>query len=84
MEKGASLDSHSSFGSSNSYKDEPWLVKYQKRNVVRKIFDREVWVQEPALRGIQDTIFVQAMVIALLTAGVLTAIFVCVQGGNVL
>lgn len=77
-EKGNSFDSYSSFGSSNSYEDEPWVVKYQKRNLVRKIFDREVWVQEPALRSIQDTIFVQAMLMALLTAGILTAIFVCV------
>lgn len=81
-EKGASVDSFRSFGSSNSYEDEPWVVKYQKRNLVRKIFDREVWVQEPALRSIQDTIFVQAMLVALLAAGVFTAVFVCVPGGR--
>lgn len=81
-EKGASVDSLRSFGSSNSYEDEPWVVKYQRRNLVRKIFDREVWVQEPALRSIQDTIFVQAMLAALLVAGLFTAIFVCVPGGR--
>src|SRR5437667_12809087 len=26
---------------SNSYEDEPWVVKYDKRNIIRKIFDRE-------------------------------------------
>lgn len=81
-EKGHSFDSCSSFGSSNSYEDEPWVVKYQKRNLVRKVFDREVWVQEPALRSIQDTIFVQAMLLALVGAGILTAIFVCVPAGS--
>lgn len=81
-EKGNSFDSYSSFGSSNSYEDEPWVVKYQKRNLVRKVFDREVWVQEPALRNIQDTIFVQAMIVALLGTGILTAIFVCVPAGR--
>lgn len=81
-EKGTSFDSWRSFGSSNSYEDEPWVVKYQKRNWVRKIFDREVWVQEPALRSIQDTIFVQAMLIASGTAAILTAVFVCVPAGR--
>lgn len=73
--------SFDSFGSSNSYEDEPWVVRYQKRNIVRKVFDREVWIQEPALRSIQDTIFVQAMLLAVLSAGALTAVFVCVPGG---
>jgi hypothetical protein len=71
-----------SFGSSNSYEEEPWIVKYEKRNVVRKVFDREIWIEEPGLRQIQDTIFVQAMLSALLLAGVLIAIFVAVPGGN--
>ena len=75
-------DSFDSFGSTNSYEDEPWVVKYQKRNVIRKIFDREVWIQEPALRQIQDTIFVQSMLCALLAAGALTAIFVAVPRGH--
>ncbi|KAI0975842.1 hypothetical protein F4678DRAFT_457196 [Xylaria arbuscula] len=74
--------SFESFGSSNSYEDEPWVVKYQRRFIVRKIFDREVWIQEPALRQIQDTIFLQSMVMALLGTGVLTAIFVAVPAGN--
>lgn len=81
-EGGGFKESFESFESSNSYEDEPWVVKYQKRNLVRKVFDREVWIQEPALRSIQDTIFVQAMLVALVTAGVLTAIFVCVPGGG--
>ncbi|KAI0803560.1 hypothetical protein GGR55DRAFT_691605 [Xylaria sp. FL0064] len=74
--------SFDSFGSSNSYDDEPWVVKYQRRFYVRKVFDREVWIQEPALRQIQDTIFLQSMLLALLGAGVLTAIFVSVPAGN--
>ncbi|KAH8171870.1 Regulator of G protein signaling superfamily [Sarocladium implicatum] len=81
-ESGTSKGSFESFGSSNNYEEEPWVVKYEKRNVVRKIFDREVWIQEPALRQIQDTIFVQAMLAALLGAGALTAIFVAVPGAD--
>ncbi|KAF3765096.1 hypothetical protein M406DRAFT_292381 [Cryphonectria parasitica EP155] len=74
--------SSSTFSSSNSYEDQPWVVKYEKRNLIRKVFDREVWIQEPALRSIQDTIFVQAMLVAAVSTAILTAIFVCVPGGN--
>jgi hypothetical protein len=74
--------SFDSFGSTNSYEEEPWIVKYDKRNIVRKIFDREVWIQEPALRQIQDTIFVQSMLASVLLAGILTAIFVPLPAGN--
>ncbi len=49
---------------------------------MRKVFDRETWIQDPALRGIQDIIFVQAMLIGLFAAGVFTAIFVPLPAGN--
>ncbi|KAF5621774.1 hypothetical protein F52700_10646 [Fusarium sp. NRRL 52700] len=78
----AQKQSFDSFGSKNSYEDEPWVVKYEKRNVVRKVFDREVWIQEPALRQIQDTIFVQAILAAILMGGIITAVFVAVPGGH--
>ncbi|KAI0162039.1 hypothetical protein GGR57DRAFT_517499 [Xylariaceae sp. FL1272] len=74
--------SFDSFGSSNSYEDEPWVVKYDGRSSMRKAFDREEWIQEPALRQIQDTIVLQALLMALLGGGVLTAIFVAVPAGN--
>ncbi|RCI13890.1 hypothetical protein L249_8209 [Ophiocordyceps polyrhachis-furcata BCC 54312] len=84
QDDGEDLDRRSfdSFGSANSYEDQPWVVKYEKRNVVRKVFDREVWIQEPALRQIQDTIFIQAILASLLVGGVLTAIFVALPGGK--
>ncbi|KAK4151330.1 fumble-domain-containing protein [Chaetomidium leptoderma] len=72
---GVSKRSFNSFGAANSYEDQPWVVRYRKRNVVRKIFDREVWVEEPALRQIQDTIFVQSILFAFLCSAVLTALF---------
>lgn len=74
--------SFESFGSSNSYEEQPWVVRYKKRNLARKIFDREVWVQEPMLRAIQDTICIQAVLVAVVCAVVLTVIFVCVPGGG--
>ncbi|KAI1077490.1 hypothetical protein F5B20DRAFT_592810 [Whalleya microplaca] len=80
-EKGGK-DSFDSFGSANSYEDQPWVVKYERRNLVRKVFDREVWIQEPALRQIQDTIALQSLLCALLGAAVLTVVFVAVPGGR--
>ncbi|KAK5663227.1 hypothetical protein OQA88_6645 [Cercophora sp. LCS_1] len=79
---GTQKSSFDSFGTTNSYEDEPWVVRYEKRNIIRKIFDREIWIQEPALRQIQDTIFVQSMLFALVVSGVLAAIFVAVPGGD--
>ncbi|KAI0445811.1 hypothetical protein F4803DRAFT_547852 [Xylaria telfairii] len=79
---GEGKQSFDSFGSCNSYEDEPWVVRYRRRFIIRKIFDREVWIQEPALRQIQDTIFLQSMLAALLGAGVLTGIFVALPAGR--
>jgi hypothetical protein len=78
-----SLDSFSST-SSNSFEDEPWVAKYGKRNIIRKIFDREVWIQEPALRQIQDTIFVQSLLASVLASAVIVAIFLAVPKGHML
>lgn len=65
-----------------SYEDEPWVARYEKRNVIRKIFDREVWVQEPALRQIQDTIFVQSLIGAFLISCIIVGVFCAVPKGG--
>ncbi|THZ30720.1 hypothetical protein D6C89_01320 [Aureobasidium pullulans] len=65
-----------------SYEDEPWVARYEKRSVIRKIFDREVWVQEPALRQIQDTIFVQSLVGAFLVSCIIVGVFCAVPNGG--
>ncbi|KAK3990296.1 hypothetical protein QBC44DRAFT_289079 [Cladorrhinum sp. PSN332] len=84
MERGASRKhkSFDSFGSGNSFETEPWVVKYEQRNMIRKIFDRQIWIQEPALRQIQDTIFVQSVLFAFICTCILVAIFINVPGGN--
>ncbi len=70
--------------SSNSFEDEPWVAKYSQRNLARKIFDKEAWIQEPVLRQIHDTIFLQSMLVGLLSGAVLTAVFVPSPAGNFL
>lgn len=74
--------SFDSFGSSNSFEHEPWLVKYSEKNLMRKIFDKERWIEEPMLRQIQDTIFVQSLLIGTAAAAVLALIFVLIPSGN--
>lgn len=74
--------SFESIGSKNSYEDEPWVAKYEKRNLLRKILDREVWIQEPALRQIQDTIFVQALLSAVVVTAIIVGVFVALPAGR--
>lgn len=80
-EKAASHDSLVS-SSGNSFEDEPWVPKYAKRNFIRRIFDREVWIQEPALRQIQDTIFLQSLLGAFVLSCIFVGIFCAVPHGN--
>lgn len=75
-------NSFDSLGSNKSYENEPWIAKYEKRNVIRKVFDREVWIQEPGLRQIQDTIFMQAAIGAFIFSAVALAIFLPLPVGN--
>lgn len=70
--------------SGNSFESEPWVTKYPKRNVIRQIFDRERWIEEPALRQIQDTIFLQALLGAFVVSAIIVAIFVAVPSPRVL
>lgn len=77
-----SMDTLRSHDTSNSWEDEPWVARYEKRNVIRKVFDREVWIQEPALRQIQDTIFIQAILGALILSAVIVGIFCAFPKGN--
>lgn len=77
-----SLDSMDTLVSFNSYEDAPWVQKYEKKNLIRKIFDREVWIKEPALRQIQDKIFLQSVLMSLVLAGILCAIFIPLPAGG--
>lgn len=71
------------FGNSNKgYEIEPWYAKYQKRNMVSKIFERSTWVQEDAVRMIQDRIILQSQIWALILTVIITVIFVAVPAGN--
>ncbi|KAF2668949.1 hypothetical protein BT63DRAFT_246280 [Microthyrium microscopicum] len=70
--------------SKNSFEDEPWVNKYKKRNVVRQVFDRETYIKEPMLRQIQDTIFIQALLAAVLISAIIVAIFAAIPRGHII
>lgn len=77
-----SKESFDSFGSSNSFEMEPWIQKYHERNVWRKIFDREAPIEQPIIRLIQNTIFVQTCFIGLAAGLVLAGMFLALPAGN--
>lgn len=66
----------------NSYEDEPWVAKYGQRGLLRRMFECEAWIQEPAMRRIQDAIFLQSLLIAAAAGGATTAVFCAVPAGN--
>ena len=70
------------FGSANTFVDEPWVEKQKRKNILRKIFERTTWTQDPSLRFIQDRIVRQSQVWALLLTIIITAAFVALPAGN--
>jgi hypothetical protein len=74
--------SFDSFGQANSYDGEPWVLKYAKQNIFRKIFSPEVGIQDPGLRQIHDTMFAQGLLLGALIAAILEGIFLAVPKGN--
>ncbi|KAI9842236.1 MAG: hypothetical protein M1837_007381 [Sclerophora amabilis] len=76
--------SFDTWGSSNTYTHESWVQKYKQKHLVRKIFDRQVWIQNAQVRFIQDKIALQSYIWAFLIALVLTVAFVVIPSGNLL
>lgn len=78
---GVSLET---FGTSNSYSHELWVEKYQQKPLFRKIFTKTVWVQEQAMRLLQDKIVKQSHAWALIISVLLTALVVALPQANVI
>lgn len=79
--KGISLDT---FGTSNSYGHEIWVEKYKSKSVFRKVFARQVWVQDETIRLLQDRIVVQSHMWSALISVPLTALVVAIPRCNVI
>jgi hypothetical protein len=70
------------FGSKNEYTNLPWMLRYERKNLLRKIFDKQVWTQDPTLRLLQDKIVLGALFWSLVATIPLTIIFVALPKGN--
>ena len=72
------------FGTSNSYSHELWVEKYEQKPLFRKIFTKSVWVQEQAMRLLQDKIVKQSHAWALIISFMLTAFVVALPSAGIL
>jgi hypothetical protein len=74
--------SFDTFGTANAYGDEPWLQRYEKKPITRKIFETSVWVQDDTLRLVQDKIILGAQVWAIIGTTLITVFFTALPKGN--
>lgn len=79
--KGISLDT---FGTSNNYGHEPWVEKWKKTSLFRKIFNRQIWIQDETIRVLQDRIVIQSYIWSILFTIPLTALFVALPEFNLI
>ena len=66
------------FGTANAYGHEVWMDRYRAKMMLRKIFDRTVWVSNEHLRLVQDKVALQAILWSVIVSVPLTVVFVAV------
>lgn len=79
--KAISLDT---FGTSNSYGHEMWVDRYRKQGLWKKIFAKQIWVQDQTVRLIQDRIVVQSHAWSLICSVPLTALFLALPVAGII
>lgn len=86
LEKGDDVSFRASslqfFGPKNSFDDASWVEKYQKKPLMEKVFDQQVWTQDETLRVLQDKIVLGANIWALILTVICTVVFVALPKGN--
>lgn len=70
------------FGTANSYGHEIWVEKYRAKMMVRKIFDKSIWVENESIRIMQDKVALQALIWSILVTVPLTVLFTAVPAGK--
>ena len=70
------------FGTANSYGSEIWVEKYRAKMMVRKIFDKTVWVQNESVRLMQDKVALQALIWSAVATVPLTVLFTALPKGR--
>ena len=59
-----------------------WAERYEKRPWLRKVLDRRVGVVDAAVREVQETLVLRALVLGVLGSAVATGVFVALPVGN--
>ncbi|EEQ30240.1 hypothetical protein McanCB56680_001237 [Microsporum canis] len=70
------------FGSSNSYEDEPWIRKNQKRGFFSKVLDPPVRIQDPTLCQLQTMTIIRSTTVGTAITVILIGIFMTLPNGN--
>lgn len=70
------------FGTANSYGHEIWVEKYQAKMMVRKIFDKSIWVENESIRIMQDKVALQALIWSIIITVPLSVLFTAVPAGK--
>jgi hypothetical protein len=74
--------SFDTFGTSNTYNDEPWVQRYSQKPIARKVMETSVWVQDDTLRLVQDKIILGAQIWAVIGTTLITVFFTALPKGN--
>ena len=74
--------SMSTFGPKNEWEHASWVESYQKKSLLRKVFDKSTWTQDETLRVLQDKIVLGANIWSLIITIPLTVAFVAIPKGN--
>jgi hypothetical protein len=70
------------FGPKNSFDEASWVEKYQKKPLMKKVFDQQTWTQDETLRILQDKIVLGANIWATILTVIFTVVFVALPKGN--
>src|SRR5207248_806266 len=74
--------SMNTFGPKNEWERERWERAYQRRRLVRKVFEKSVWTQDETLRVLQDRIVLGANGWSFIVTVPMTVGFVALPSGN--
>jgi hypothetical protein len=70
------------FGPRNSFEGKTWRERYEKKLLVSKVFEKNVWIQDETLRVLQDKIVLGANLWAVIITIPLTIAFVALPSGG--
>jgi hypothetical protein len=74
--------SMNTFGPKNDWEREWWERAYQRRRLVRQVFEKSVWTQDETLRVLRDRIVLGANVWSFIVITPMMVVFVALPSGN--